>query len=148
MVRLTARDIRRLLELLDCELGNVDAEGELYLMGGAVMCLALNARDATRDVDALFKPTKIIRQAAARVAATANAPEEWLNDAVKGYLSPRGDFDPSARGATSKTYRSDEVLAGAPEKRSEPSGSRFDVSGSRPRAAHGPRVIRSRSGQR
>ena len=45
-------------------------------------------------------------------------------------------------------YRSDEVLAGAPEKRSEPSGSRFDVSGSRPRAAHGPRVIRSRSGQR
>ena len=94
MVRLTARDIRRLLELLDCELGNVDAEGELYLMGGAVMCLALNARDATRDVDALFKPTKIIRQAAARVAATANAPEEWLNDAVKGYLSPRGDFDP------------------------------------------------------
>ena len=94
MVRLTARDIRRLLELLDCELGNVDAEGELYLVGGAVMCLALNARDATRDVDALFKPTKIIRQAAARVAATANAPEEWLNDAVKGYLSPRGDFDP------------------------------------------------------
>ena len=94
MVRLTTRDIRRLLELLDCELGNVDAEGELYLMGGAVMCLALNARDATRDVDALFKPTKIIRQAAARVAATANAPEEWLNDAVKGYLSPRGDFDP------------------------------------------------------
>ena len=28
--------------------------------------------------------------------------------------------------------------AGAPDKRSEPSGSRFDVSGSRPRAAHGP----------
>ncbi len=58
------------------------------------MCLALSARDATRDVDALFKPTKIIRQAAARVAAEANVPEEWLNDAVKGYLSPRGDFDP------------------------------------------------------
>ena len=36
-----------------------------------------------------------------------------------------------------KAYRSDEVLAGAPDKRSEPSGSRFDVSGSRPRAAHG-----------
>ena len=29
------------------------------------------------------------------------------------------------------------MLAGAPDKRSEPSGSRFDVSGSRPRAAHG-----------
>ncbi len=72
----------------------MEAEGELYLVGGAVMCLALNARDATRDVNALFKPSKIIRQAAARVAAEANVPEDWLNDAVKGYLSTRGDFDP------------------------------------------------------
>lgn len=94
MVRLTAHDIRRLFELLDAELEKVEAEGELYLVGGAVMCLALNARDATRDVDAVFKPSKIIGKAAARVAAEANVPEDWLNDAVKGYLSPRGDFDP------------------------------------------------------
>ena len=66
MVSLTAQDIRRLFELLDTKLGKIEAEGELYLVGGAIMCLALNARDATRDVDALFKPTKIIRQAAAR----------------------------------------------------------------------------------
>ena len=94
MVKLTAPEIRRLFELLECELGNVEAEGELYLVGGAIMFLALNARDATRDVDAWFKPTKIIRQAAARVAAEANVPEDWLNDGVKGYLSSRGDVDP------------------------------------------------------
>ena len=94
MIRLTAHDIRRLFQLLDRQLGNAEAEGELYLVGGAVMCLALDARDATRNVDALFKPTEVIRQAAARVAAEANVPENWLNDAVKGYLSPRGDFDP------------------------------------------------------
>ena len=72
----------------------MEAEGELYLVGGAVMCLALNARDATRDVDALFKPTKILREAAARIAVQANVPDDWLIHAVKRYLSPRGDFDP------------------------------------------------------
>lgn len=93
MSRLTADDIRRLLELLDEELGRVGVEGELYLVGGAVMCLALDARAATRDVDALFRPTREIREAAARVAARAGIPDTWLNDAVKGYLDDRGDFD-------------------------------------------------------
>lgn len=92
--RLTKADIRRLLELLEGELAEADAVGELYLVGGAVMCLVLDARDATRDVDAFFRPTKLLREAAARVAHRAAVPQTWLNDAVKGFLSPRGDFDP------------------------------------------------------
>lgn len=28
------------------------------------------------------------------LAAEAGVPESWLNDAVKGFLSPRGDFEP------------------------------------------------------
>ncbi len=93
MLRLTRVEIRNLLELLDAELAAVNAKGELYLVGGAVMCLVMNAREATRDVDAFFKPTTLIRQAAARVAAKANVPDTWLNDAVKGFLSPHGEFD-------------------------------------------------------
>lgn len=92
--RLTRDDIHRLLELLEAELAEVGTIGELYLVGGAVMCLALDARDATRDVDAFFRPTRLIREAAARVADRAGVPRSWLNDAVKGLLSPRGDFDP------------------------------------------------------
>ena len=57
------------------------------------MCLVLDARAATRDLDAFFRPTRVIREAAARVAARARVPENWLNDAVKGFLSPRGEFD-------------------------------------------------------
>lgn len=91
---LTSDEIRRLLGLLDAELAEADAKGEIYLVGGAVMCLVLDARPATRDVDAFFKPTKLIREAAARVAARAGVRDDWLNDAVKAFLSPRGDFDP------------------------------------------------------
>lgn len=91
--RLTRAEIHRLFELLDAELGAEGVDGEIYLVGGAVMCLALDARPSTRDLDAFFRPTTAIRMAAARVAAHAGVPDDWLNDAVKGYLSPHGDFD-------------------------------------------------------
>ena len=93
MPKPTRADIHRLFELLDEELAAADCHGELYLVGGAVMCLALGARDSTRDVDALFKPTKVVREAAARVATRLEVPATWLNDAVKGFLSPRGELD-------------------------------------------------------
>jgi hypothetical protein len=91
---LTAADIRRLFVLLDADLGSQGVTGELYLVGGAVMCLAFNAREATKDVDALFEPARLIREAAARVGVAAGLEASWLNDAVKGYLSPRGEFTP------------------------------------------------------
>ncbi len=92
--RLTRADIRRLFELLEGELSEHETVGEIYLVGGAVMCLVLDARPATRDVDALFRPATLIREAATRVADSAGIPHGWLNDAVKAFLSPRGDFDP------------------------------------------------------
>lgn len=92
-VQLTKADIGHLFELLNAELARTDIHGEVYLVGGAVMCLALDARAATRDLDAWFKPATQVRQAAARVAAIAQVPEDWLNDAVKAWLSPRGAFD-------------------------------------------------------
>ena len=93
MNRLRKDDIRRLFVLLDAELGERDVVAELYLVGGAVMCLSLGARDATADVDALFRPARVVREAAARVAIAAGVAETWLNDAVKGYLSARGEFE-------------------------------------------------------
>jgi hypothetical protein len=94
MAALAQAEIRRLFELLNDELRQSGISGELYLVGGAVMCLAYNARPSTADVDALFQPAAEVRQAAARAAARARVPADWLNDAVKGYLSREGDFAP------------------------------------------------------
>jgi hypothetical protein len=92
MSPLTQADLRRLFELLNEELRESGTEGELFLVGGAVMCLAYAARPSTQDVDALFRPSTEVRQAAARVAVRARVNPDWLNDGVKGFMSAHGDY--------------------------------------------------------
>jgi hypothetical protein len=47
--------------LLADDLAAHDVEAELYLVGGAVMCLVFVARASTKDVDAYCKPTRVVR---------------------------------------------------------------------------------------
>ena len=92
MTGLSAADLRRLFDLLNEDLAGTKTEGELYLVGGAVMCLAYAARPSTQDVDGFFRPAGEVRAAAARIALRAGLAADWLNDAVKGYLSKQGNF--------------------------------------------------------
>jgi hypothetical protein len=94
MSSLSSSDIRRLFDLLNEELRLARIDAELFLVGGAVMCLAYAARPSTQDVDGVFRPVSEVRKAAARVGARAGLSPEWLNDSVKGFMSAQADFAP------------------------------------------------------
>lgn len=66
--------------------------GEICIFGGAAMVLAFDARESTRDVDAVFRPAATVRDAARAVAEEQSLPADWLNDGVKGFLSAEPDF--------------------------------------------------------
>jgi len=94
MEELSKRDIETLFGQLNEELGRRGVTGEVYLVGGAVMCLVFNLRESTKDVDAFFRPAREVREAARSIALDYGVSGDWLNDAVKGYLGEHPDFRP------------------------------------------------------
>jgi hypothetical protein len=80
--------------LLSDRLHERGADGEVNVVGGTAMVLAFAARQTTKDVDAVFAPAELIRECARQVARDLDLPDDWINDAVKGYLSARGEFEP------------------------------------------------------
>ena len=86
MIFLGRNELLHAFELLDDELGTMGVEADLFVVGGAAMAVAYDARRATTDVDAVFVPSKEVRTAALRVAEELGLEEDWLNDGVKGFL--------------------------------------------------------------
>ena len=93
---LDASQIRECFTQLNEELRREGHQGEIGIVGGAVMCLVYNARKATRDVDAVFEPSHIIRRAASKLAKKLGLPEDWLNDGAKGFLTSQFQREPVA----------------------------------------------------
>lgn len=86
-----SRIVAALQELGD-ELTREGVHGQIFIVGGAAMALAYSTRRVTKDIDAVFEPKAVIYQAAARVAERLGLPEDWLNDAAKGFM-PGSDED-------------------------------------------------------
>jgi len=80
------KKLLKVLNDLNYQLFKEKVLGEICVVGGAAMVLCFQAREATKDIDAIFEPSSIIRKAAKKVAKLNNLPVDWLNDGVKGFL--------------------------------------------------------------
>jgi len=87
--RLERAAILKAFQEMSAELGRRGTTGELCLFGGTVMVLAFAARPSTKDVDAIFHPTQVIREVARQVGETNHFPADWLNDGAKAFVSAR-----------------------------------------------------------
>jgi hypothetical protein len=91
---MTRERIIAALSALGAQLQSQGVRGQIFIVGGAAMALAYSERRLTKDIDAAFEPKAVIYEAAARVAADLGLPEDWLNDAAKGFMP---GTDPAAR---------------------------------------------------
>jgi hypothetical protein len=92
---LSAEDIQKAFAALSAELKRRGERGQIAIAGGAALVLLFNARKTTKDVDAYFiqpDPPRL-REAAVSVARELKLPEDWLNDAAKGYFVSLSEGD-------------------------------------------------------
>jgi hypothetical protein len=86
---LSRDDIRRALLALASEFKGMSARCEIAVVGGAAVVLLYGARAATKDVDVVILgqvDPSLVRTAVQRVAGALDLPDDWLNDAAKGYV--------------------------------------------------------------
>ena len=91
---LTADLMMLLFDELSDHLALYGEHGRVFLVGGAAMALAYDAGRATLDIDALFQPRHAINDAVRVIGERHQLPPDWLNDAVKVFVTAD---DPDAR---------------------------------------------------
>jgi hypothetical protein len=84
--RFSRAEILKALQALGDELSSRGVRGQIFIVGGAAMALAYSTRRVTKDIDAVFEPKSSIYEAATKVAEQLGLPEDWLNDAAKGFM--------------------------------------------------------------
>ena len=89
--RFSRAQIVRALQALGEELARRGIRGQIFIVGGAAMALCYSTRRVTRDIDAVFEPKASIYEAAVAIATELGLPDDWLNDAVKSYLSGKDE---------------------------------------------------------
>lgn len=67
---------------------------DIGIFGGSAIALKWEFRNSTRDVDIVISGDHgYLRGVASTVAKETGLPDDWMNDAVKGFVSDHGEMD-------------------------------------------------------
>lgn len=83
---LTKSEIEHYLLEINNKMKEQNIRGEIVLCGGAVMAMVYEARQSTKDIDALFEPSSQIHKIIKEIALENDLESDWLNDAAKGFI--------------------------------------------------------------
>lgn len=84
-------ELERAFTLLGERLSRHGVVADIFVVGGAAIALAYDARRVTRDVDALFVPHGLVHDEALEVARELGLPRWWLNEQASVYISAAED---------------------------------------------------------
>ena len=86
---LTQKHIGQYFDEINEALKATNTHGEIIIAGGASMTMVYDARDATKDIDAIFEPREEFREIIDALAVEHGVEKDWLNDGVKGFFTPQ-----------------------------------------------------------
>ena len=89
MKELTKADMMKYFEEINDMLAAADKNGSILMAGGAALALVHGARPSTYDIDAIFQPAEDMREIIKLIADKHSLGGDWLNDGVKGFLTPQ-----------------------------------------------------------
>ena len=85
-------DMLRFLKEINSRLKAIDKTGEVYIVGGAAISLAFGGRDATEDIDAIYKPRSEIRKIIKLMSDEHNLRSDWLNNDAEHFVTEKMSF--------------------------------------------------------
>ncbi|MDR1052242.1 MAG: hypothetical protein LBP95_14520 [Deltaproteobacteria bacterium] len=80
MIKMSGDTILKYLTILGRELDLRGIQGEILIVGGAMMALVHNSLGSTKDINALYEPKSIIEVVASKIAADYDLHPDWLNN--------------------------------------------------------------------
>ena len=86
---MSKEDIEKYLKAVNQKLAERGKHGDIIMAGGASLTVLYNARDATHDIDAIFRPSQEFREIIKEIAVEHNLEDDWLNDGVKGFFTDK-----------------------------------------------------------